>query len=99
MIGRKDTTVNDNLQQQQARTERQFLAILVCVAQLKLLLLRERADSPSWHKRRVIDKLVDGVQFITHSLEDLKRADSEVPTMCHAKVATVSAGVNVEVIQ
>ena len=100
MDKRKGSTAHHNSQAQHARTERPFLASLVCVAQLKLLLLRERADAPSWHKRRCLDKLLDGVQFITQSLEGLKRADSEVPTMCRVDTASVNDGaVSAEAMQ
>lgn len=92
MNKRNGSTANDNSQAQHTRTERPFLASLVCAAQLKLLLLRERADAPSWHKRRCLDKLLDGVQFITSSLETLKRADSEVPTMCPVEAVSVNDG-------
>jgi hypothetical protein len=97
---RDGSTPYDNSQPQHARTERPFLASLVCAAQLKLLLLRERADAPSWHKRRCLDKLLDGVQFITQSLEGLKRADSDVPTMCPVEAASVNDGaVSAEAMQ
>ena len=92
MSERKVITVNEDLQPQHARTERPFLASLVCASQLKLLLLRERADAPSWHKRQCLDKLLDGVEFISQSLEGLKRADSGVPTMCPAEAVSVNDG-------
>ena len=100
MNKRNGNTSNDDSQAQHARTQRPFLASLVCAAQLKLLLRRERADAESWHKRRCLDKLLDGVEFISQSLEGLKRADSGVPTMYPAEAVSVNDGaVSAEAMQ
>src|SRR5258705_9013156 len=100
MTERKGSTVNDNLQPQHTRTERPGAASLVCAAQLKLLLRRQRADTSSSHQRRCLDKLLDGIDFISLSLEGLKRADSEVPTMCPVEAASVNDGaVSAEAMQ
>jgi len=78
MTERKGSTVNDNLQAQHNRPERPGVASLVCAAQLKLLLRRQRADSLSSHQRRCLDKLLDGVDFISLSLEGLTSIDSDI---------------------
>lgn len=73
------------------RTERPFLATLVCAAQLKLLLRRDRASAPSWHERRCIDKLIDGADFIGLSLESLRRAESEMSEIPPVESISIAA--------
>jgi hypothetical protein len=75
----KGSIVNETLQPPHTRTECPFLASLVCVAQLKLLLLRARGEAPTWHKRRCVDKVLDGLQLITQAIESLTRTDSGHP--------------------